>query len=527
MKKNILTACLALLTLTIPMSSCFQDLDLEPPFGLNSAVVYGDPDNYINVLAKLYAGLATTGNDGPAGQGDIAGIDEGFSSYLRVLWNLQVVTTDEAVLGWGDPGVPELNYVSAIDATNPWSNAMYYRIFFQLSLCNEFIREASPEKMEERGFNSEDQAMITDMVQEARFLRALSYYHALDLFGSVPFIDETDLPGSFFPEQASRQELFDYVESECLAIASLLPEPGASDYGRADRAAVWMLLAKMYLNAEVYTGQDRYADVINYTGQVINAGYSLDERYEYLFLADNHLSGEVIFPITFDGLFTKTWGGTSYLVHAAIGGTMDPTEFGVNGGWQGLRSTPSLVAQFGADTTADARAMFFTDGQINDATVLPEFTNGYAVSKWKNVDRNGTAGSDPVGNHVDTDYPLFRLADAYLMYAEANLRGGGGDAGMALNNFNALRERAYGDASGNVAALDLELILSERSRELHWEATRRTDLIRYGLFTGGSYVWAHKGNDAVGVALDEKFNLFPLPAADIAANPNLTQNPGF
>jgi len=125
---------------------------------------------------------------------------------------------------------------------------------------------------------------------------------------------------------------------------------------------------------------------------------------------------------------------------------------------------------------------------------------------------------------------LFRLADIYLTYAEAVLRGGtGGDANTALTYINWLRQRAYGDSSGNITGADLNLnfILDERGRELYWEGTRRTDLIRYGLFTSGNYLWPFKGGVEAGTGVDDKYNLFPISATDMVANPNLKQNPGY
>ena len=515
-----------LLGLALSLGSCFQDLDLEPPYGLNAEVVYADPANYINVLAKVYAGLATTGNDGPAGSGDIAGIDEGFSSYLRILWNLQTLVTDEAICAWEqDPGVPELNRVT-ITALNEWNQAMYYRVFFQLTLCNEFIRQASDAKMDERGFSAADQDRIREMRNEVRFLRALSYYHALDLYGNVPFVTEDDVPGAFLPEQISRAELFDWVESELLATADLLRDPGTNEYARADKAAAWMTLAKLYLNAEVYVGQNRYADAATYAKRVIDAGvYSLEPNYEHLFLTDNNQSNEIIFPVAFDGNNTKTYGGTTYLVHASSGGTIPLAPYGVNAGWGGLRATPQFVDQF-TDSVGDGRYLFVKEGQSRNIDDIALFTDGYAVAKFKNVDRDGNPGVDPVGDFVDTDFPLYRLADAYLIYAEAALRGGG-DLGLGINYVNELRERAYGDASGNVASIDLDFILAERCRELYWEIGRRTDLIRFGRFTGDDYVWAFKGGAPEGTSIPDYLNLYPIPASDIIANPNLQQNTGY
>jgi starch-binding outer membrane protein, SusD/RagB family len=523
MKRGYIWSLTTLATVSMLFSSCFKELDLTPKYGLNTEAVYSDPDNYINVLAKLYAGLSITGNQGPAGSPDISGIDEGFSAYVRVLWNLQELPTDEAICGWNDPGIPELNS-GTWNSTSNFVQAMYYRIFYQIPLCNEFIRYCSDDWMNEKGFAAADQERIRVYQAEARYLRALSYYHAMDLFGNVPFVTEEDLPGAGFPEQIQRADLFDYIEGELLELENLMVDARANEYARADKAAVWTLLAKMYLNAEVYRGTNRYADCVTYCQKVIDAGYSLEPNYEHLFFADNHLSNEIIFPVTYDGLNTQTYGGTSFLVHASIGGSMPAGDFGVANGWAGLRALPTLPNAF--PDTEDGRYIFYTDGQTLSVDTVQEFTNGYAVAKWKNVTQAGEAGSDPVGQFVDIDFPLFRLADVYLMYVEAALRGGG-DIGTGLALFNQLRERAYGDASNNAGSITLEDVLNERMRELYWEGHRRTDLVRYGLFSGSAYVWQWKGNDPNGTSIPENFNLYPLPFADITANQNLVQNPGY
>ncbi|MEZ4993552.1 MAG: RagB/SusD family nutrient uptake outer membrane protein [Saprospiraceae bacterium] len=509
------------------LTSCTKDLDRSPKYGLTADVVYSTEDGYRSALAKIYGGFALTGNNGPDGDGDLGGIDEGFSSYLRNYWNLQELPTDEAVIGWNDQTIKDFHEMDWTPADN-FLRAMYSRLFYQITLANAFIREASDEAIAGRGFSGAEAESIAGYRAEARFIRALTYYHALDLFGNTTFVTEEDPIGAFLPPQISRSELFDYIEQECLALEDLLPAPKGNEYGRADQAAVWMLLANMYLNAEVYTGRDRYTDAITYSNKVIGSNqYSLDANYDHLFMADNDQASGIIFPITFDGNATRTWGGTTYLVHAPIGGDMIAGDYGIDNPWGGLRTTKALVEKFPDPSgTTDARANFYTNGQNLDIEDIGNFRDGYAIVKWVNKTSDGAAGSNLTW--VDVDFPVFRLAEAYLIYAEAVLRGGtGGTMDQALSYVNLLRERAFGNDSGNVSSIDLPFILDERAREFHWEGKRRTDLIRFGQFTTDSYLWPWKGNAANGRGVEAFRILFPIPAPEINTNPNLNQNTGY
>jgi starch-binding outer membrane protein, SusD/RagB family len=246
-------------------------------------------------------------------------------------------------------------------------------------------------------------------------------------------------------------------------------------------------------------------------------------------LADNNLNtNEFIFSINYDGLKTQGYGGTTFLTHASVGGKMSPTASGVAGGWSGIRATKNLVSLFPDQTGAmDKRAQFFTTEQTLEISTITEFTNGLAVTKYKNVKRNGAIGSSQ--DFSDIDMPLFRLAEMYLIYAEAVLRGGtGGDASTALQYINLLRTRAYGNTSGNISSgLTLDFILDERARELYWEGHRRTDLIRNDKFVEGTYLWPWKGGVSSGTGVPAFRKLFPLPSRDVNVNLNLKQNPGY
>ena len=636
--KNILNKFVFIFTISLAFTSCHNDLDQSPidPDSFTEQDVYANAIEAKSALAKLYAGFALTGQQGPAGAPDLDpnDIDEGFSQFTRTLFYLNELTTDHAVLGWGDAGVPDLHGMYWT-ASNDFTNSMYNRLGQEVSFCNSFIENAT--------LLSDD--VVQTYIAEARFLRAYAYYNLMDLFANVPL--QTSV-ATELPLQSNRQEIFNFVESELLEIKDQLKTSGGNEYGRVDEVAAWALLSRLYLNAEVWTGTPKYSDCVTYSNMVMNSSYRINMNdangngtaYDELFLADNNSNGaqnEFIFALNFDGVQTQTYGGTTFLVHAAIGGSMVPGNYGVDSGWGGLRTTKNLVNKFalatidvnglnaglggtlsdwglvgdattnawdgpdmemyetatnqfslyatlktgqikfrfnedwgvnygdnGADgslesggtnidvtagtylvtfnlntltyslteivPSGDMRGMFYTDGQNLEIASIPPFKEGYAVTKFKNIDSNGNPG---IGSgqdlRCDTDLPLIRLAEIYLNYAEATLRGGNGDLGIAVNKINELRERAYGSTSGNINAsnLTLDFLLDERSRELYWELQRRTDLVRYNYFTTGSYLWPFKGKQPNGTAVDAFRNVFPIPSNTLATNSNLKQNIGY
>lgn len=730
MKKITYKTWMLIALLSLGHQSCFNDLNTVPldKDEITSVAVYADPASYKKVLAKIYAGLALSGQQGPSGVPDIAGIDEGFSTYLRQYWKAQELPTDEAVIGWNDGNIADY-HLQKWDAANEFITAMYNRIYYQISLCNEFLRETTDAKLDSRSISGSTRTDIGTYRSEVRFLRALSYYHALDMFRNIPFVTEADKVGNFFPKQADKSEIFAFIESELKDIDASLKPPKSNEYGRADQAAAWMLLAKLYLNAQTYIGTNRYTDCITYCNKVVGGPYSLNPKYANNFTADNNKSPEMIFPVVFDGTYAKTWGGMTFVVHAAVGGSMNVNDFGIDGGWGGTRTTSAVVKRFtagkggdiivkpvspnanltriyapggyqgwdpakantfsspngdgkfegyiyftddatefkftigpnwdenygdnGADGTLDkdganlkvnkgfykvnvdipnkkytikkttwgvigsaapkgwdddtdmqydpktnswfitinlvkgdlkfranhdwglnygdnganasleenganisipsdgtyivklfldkpdysyqlekgsidSRGMFYTTGQNLEIKDISQFTDGYAVTKFKNLTSDGKPGSDKT--FMDTDFPMFRLADAYLMLAEAVLRGGtGASKDQALEYINKIRTRAFNGTSGNITSADLDLnfILDERCREMLWECTRRTDLVRFGRFSQTNVVWPWKGGVAEGRSTDPKYDVYPIPFSDLGANPNLKQNPGY
>jgi hypothetical protein len=533
----------AALALAAGLSAC-TDVTVEPRSVISPANVFDDPTAYRALLAKAYGGLALSGPEGP-GSSDIQGIDAGFGQYLRVLWVMQELPTDEAILAWNDQsaGVQDIN-TQRWTPSNGSVTALYARILLQATLANEFLRQTTDAQLNARGATAGVRATVQTYRAEARFLRALSYWHAVDLYGAAPLLTEDSPIGGAAPAAATRQQLFDFVVSELQAIRPNLLVPRRSEaaqYGRATQAAADMLLAKVLMNAQVYTGTARYAEALAATQRVIDAaaagGFSIDPNYQRMFLADNHTSPELLYTVPQDGARTQNFGGTTFLAHASFGdntGGVEVTrDLGLNGGWYGLRARPELGTLF-TGLAADKRggvqtgvqAILFTPGQerLSLTRTVDNFGEGYRVHKYRNVTQAGVGGSDQT--FVDIDYPMFRLGDAYLMYAEGVTRGAGGSRATALGYVNALRARA-GSPAITDAQLTTNFLLDERARELFWEGHRRTDLIRFGVFTGAGKLWQFKGGVQNGTATDAKYNLYPIPAAERAANPNLPQNPGF
>lgn len=513
-----LLSCIAML------SSCIDDLDQAPHTESSSKDVYTSAENYKMVLAKLYASYVTTGQE-KNGSNDIS--SNTGQDYMRCFFNMQECGTDELASTWleGDK-VSDLTYLSW-DANDPWVSDMYYRIYYTIALCNEFLRNAGDRQIAR--FSESEQADIRNYRAEARFLRALSYYHALDFYRDIPFVTENDPVGAFIPPRYEAAQVFGYIETELKNIDSDLLSRTEREYGRVPKAAAYALLARLYLNAEVYIKQARYSECIEYCKKVIAEGYTLEDNYKKLFNADNNKrTNEIIYAFPVDAIHTVSWGSTTYIICGAVSNTSEfqhPADYGVTSGWGMFRIRGEVPALFG---TNDKRALFFTEGQTQYLETVDNQSYGYYVEKWTNLTDAGEPASNTVDGGVNTDFPLFRLADVYLMFGESVARGGNGaTADDALTYMNKLRQRAFGtnyDSDGKLTKADLtvEFYLNERARELYWECTRRTDLIRHSKFTTTSYLWQWKGGTKNGKAVDSKYNYYPIPSSDLTANPNLS-----
>lgn len=542
-KTTILASAMSL------MCSCVGDLDVMPldPNIMTSEEAYSTPESYLQGLKKIYSVWALSGQDDP-GASDLEGMNAGNTVLLRCWWTLQENTTDEAKCAWPDSWVTQVNGIIWNTAEVEPMEGLYHRSMYVVSIVNDFLKQLpnAPEEVDQERCNA-----------EARFCRALAYYVLMDAFGNPPFVTEES--SSSLPEQIKRADLFDWIEEELNTIKSSLPEM-TDEYGRADQHCVDFLLARMYLNSEVYTGTKRYSDCITACNNIITSNaYELADNYAELFMADNGENAdarkEIIFPVIADGNTTQSYGIGAIILGSRSSSEGTVENYGCNGGWDGFRSTGNLIRAFNyeAEESAwtadninsfDNRAIFYSEGRSLDITTssVGTFTEeGWAVYKYSNLNSDGTPGKNTT--FPDTDFPLFRLGDVYLMYAEAVARGGeGGSTSKAVEYIQDLRKRAnnttYSEVteswltenasvSGSTASVAYGNILNERCRELYWEATRRTDLIRFGLFTSNSYTWAEKGGVISGVGVDNKYNLFPIPVSDISVNGNLHQNEGY
>ena len=271
---------IASLFLALTFTSCFDDLDQTPDNAnlLSDEAFFSNPESYKQFLAKLYAGLATTGQQGGAGAPDIAFIDEGFSQYVRGYWNLQELSTDEAIIAWNDATIKDFHY-HTWTSSDVFINALFSRLQFQVVNCNEFLRQTSDEKLDSRGVTGELRNEIKVFRAEARFLRALSYWHIIDLFGGASLVTE-DSPITYnLPAYATRAELFAFVDEELSELVLDMKAPRTNEQFRVDQAAAWMLKAKLYMNAQVYIGENKYAEALPLINDIIASNYTLHPNY--------------------------------------------------------------------------------------------------------------------------------------------------------------------------------------------------------------------------------------------------------
>lgn len=521
------------------ISSCIKDLDVTPkdPNTILAGNLGDNPAYMKEALGKIYASFIISGQ-GANGGDDITASDGNFFTTTRALWNLQEITTDEAICGWSDVGIADLN-TQTWSPSNPFLTALYQRLSLSITYANDFIKFT----------NGNTDPAVVKYNAEARFLRALAYYYHMDLFGNPPFTTDADGVGKFYPKQIARAKLFNYIVSELHAIETKLGEPKFS-YPEADQAACWMLLARVYLNAQVYTGTAKWDSCKLYCDKVISSGkYSLAANYRQNFSANNDgaHNPEMIFAWEQDGINTQGYVGTTFIIESCSDGTyINAPDLGLtsNTNWNGNRArkqfmnilVDTLTTYSGGPVPAsdpafslckDKRVFLKQKKSMNIPSASSSGDYGIGVYKFTAKNSDGTQAADYNTAFASTDFPIFRYADALLMRAEALYRLN--DKTNAVKDINAIRERAYGDVTGDITAGQLtdQFLLDERGREFYYEAQRRTDMVRFGKFTDGNYNWQWKGNTYNGTNTDKHLNIFPIPGDEVSANPNIKQNTGY
>jgi hypothetical protein len=366
------------------------------------------------------------------------------------------------------------------------------------------------------------------IVAEVRMLRAFAYFFLLDMFGNVPILTEDAPAGN--PSQSTRPEVFAFVESEILAaIPDLRDEKGAAMYGRFSQAAAYTLLAKLYLNAEVYSGTPRWQDALDATNAVINsaAEYSLNPDFLQNFSVSNqNIYDENIFTVPYDKVLATGMNWHMRTLHYSMG-----AKYGLsNNPWNGFATRAEFYNKFsdndqrkdmwleGPQTDRSGNVITFVDAvdgankPLNFTPQISSLERALGNEGVRNVKYEVQENNPRVDQ--DNDFVVFRYADVLLMKAEALLRSG--NTAEALELVNEVRARAGVEP---FSSLTLDTLLEERGRELAWEGWRRNDLIRFGKFTGST--WQFKTNT------QEFRSLFPIPNVQLSNNPNLKQNPGY
>lgn len=567
MKLNKFKAMVSAATLMMvaSLTSCMADLDK----GNIDPTVQAEPD-ITALYSKCYACLILEGMDGSA---DFNVDNAGKSTLVRNIYNANVLSTDEGICWWTDGGLEDYG----MNTPKPSSDAiryLYYRLIMDVSYCNHYLELSAAQ---------EDQVKLA----EVRFIRAYLYYQLLDLFGDPSFIPaiSTEMPKQAHSYNEKFQEDGVYSRAELLALgreflfnwvvnelkeaeANLMdPQPKTdsdANYGRVDKAAAWLMLSRVYLNAGTYLNNDGqnnpyWAEALSYAEKAINSGYSLfdDSKmsaeakangykpYDLLFMGDNGSNGsscEAIFPLLQDGRVTKAWGGSMFFVAAMWDPNM-ATVIGQDAAttqntWAGMRCRPQLIEKFTSNpnsfvgkTAKEIRAMGIDDRAIfwgvdHTLSVYPNdgFASGIVTPKWNNNYSNGGTPHD--NENVDIDFYLLRVAEAYLNAAEAALHTG--DAGKAKTYMDAIRNRAH---AATRSSYTLDDILDERAREMYFEGIRRPDLIRYNYFGGVdvTYGWEGKGGNTgyTGAPFEKYLNVYPIPSSEVMANSNLTQIDGY
>lgn len=537
--KSALAPAAALL-ISLASTSCLNDLDKEPISPKIDLNVNND-----GLLNKCYANFGINGNgsgDDSDSDPDVKGFtDNGMTGLVRAMFNMNELPTDEATCSWGD-GLQELNSAK-FDPSHPWVKLYYTRLTLGITFCNQYLEVAGGEDKQKTA--------------ECRFLRAMQYYLLMDAYGNVGFSTTLEKP-----HRMERAELYKWLVEELNAIEPDLAEPRVktgsdADYGRVDKAACWLLLSRLYLNAEVYTGNAEWQKAKDYAKKVMESPYDINttsagrwSAYQLVFMADNDrtaASKEILFPIVNISGKTRSYGNSLFLIAACFDPAMHANPDDATGSnglvgqqWIGLHPRVTLLKKFFPSTSApevpsyemtaqagDDRAIFWGQGRSYEIENITKSAEGYGVCKFLNYNSDNSTNTDPA--FADMDWPFMRAAEAYLNYAEADARLNGGKTSQeGTRILNKLRARANASTRAESSNYSLNEICDEWAREFYFEGMRRTTLIRFGLFGGNTgYNWDWKGGEQAGKDFEAYKNLYPIPLTQLQSNSNLKQNPGY
>lgn len=562
--KKIFLYSAALLFASAVTTGCIGDLDTVPmdPTQMTGDKTFSSPDSYAQYVSYAYGYFGLVSQTDP-GSSDIAVGNAGQSEFTRQYMILNELSAGSLYCCWNDDYVTGLQ-LGQWTTDNTAVYAVYVRGLKGITLCNQFLDSSvsGDSAVEGRGHS----AKLTQVHQfraEMRALRSFYYLVLLDLFGNPPLTLPENIASNDYPQQLGRTGLFEWLEGELLELTQDADLPAKPvEYPRLSKGAAWAMLARLYLNAEVYTGTARWQDAKNAAEKVITeGGYELCPVYGNLFCQDNTESGavkEFIVAMMYDCNTTQSWGGTTHLISSTIdadaaadlSSKMGFSILAWNDPWNGYHLSNDFVMEnfelqgvvwddtkaFGYDTDAsDRRAAFYNIGFDPTLVTGPgtalSIRTGWTSIKWKPYTSTMVPLLANANQKVSSaDFAFIRLAEMYLTYAEAEARLSGGSLGnssQGWNYLNTLYQRANGKDKSIPASVDTEWILKERTRELMWEGHRRTDLIRYGKFTGSSYTWPYKGGVANGTAIADFRKVYPIPAQEFSANPGLVQNAGY
>ncbi len=510
--KNYKNTIIHILIIIVLFFSGCTGLD-EKVYDQLPADEYGINEKQINsIIAPIYRTLTNTFS------GD-------FWTYMECSSDMSVTPTRKGGDWWDGGQFKAARLHSWTPSTSAIVNS-YNNCMNAVSTCNQIYYTI---ENSEANIDNREQVLA-----EIRGVRAFWYYMLVDNWGNVPIV--TDFTDTSKPVSKSRKEVYEFILSELNAIKDMVRDDvSSSSYGKITKGVIYTLLAKMYLNAEVWNpdGGAQWQACADACDVVMGLDYVLESDWKVNFQVHNESSGEIIFPAVF-----STSDGDNNLAYRTLH-YLDPIALGLSiSTWNGISAMPAFVKSFDADDKR--KGWSFLIGEMKDPDTgetlitahgrplihTEEITMKYNIDAdgWGYVEQEDGARcykweyENGLSGDMENDYAIFRLADVYLMKAEALVRMEK-DNEEATRLVNVVRARAFDDASKLCSSVTLDDIYLERRFELAWEGMGRQDQIRFGTFLDAIPGWKSQS--------DTRYLLFPIPQTAINANPSLEQNPGY